>query len=95
MSGDWRIDVLIAIIGAIGLIVPGWLTFRGAKLGKESSPAIAPHGSNSWEHEMARKHLHDECSRMREAVSREHDETRRCLRETEREILRTVMSQDK
>lgn len=70
MSGDWRIDVAIALIGAIGLIVPGWLAYKGNNVGKDEKPSTEAHGTLAWEH-----------SKTRDFIAREHDETRRQIRE--------------
>ena len=81
MSGDWRVDVLIALIGAIGLIVPGWLAYKGAKVGKEPKPAVEQHGTVAWEHQQTRNLITAEAGKTRDFLAREHDETRRQIRE--------------
>lgn len=75
LSGSWYIDIGIALIGAIGLIVPGWLAYKGSKVGKNPSPATEPHGGLAWEH-----------SKTRDFISREHDETRRQMHDGLREM---------
>ena len=85
MTGNAWIDILIALIGAFGLIVPGWLTYRGSKLGKDKQPAVEQHGSLEWQ---LSKTLGAEASRIRDFIAREHDETRRQVREVGFEILR-------
>ena len=86
MSGDWRVDVLIALIGAVGLIVPGRLAYKGAKVGKDPKPEIENHGTVAWEAAQNRKLVATEASRVRDFVSHEHDETRRQMREAIRDM---------
>lgn len=86
VTGDWRVDVLIAFIGAIGLIVPGWLTYKGATVGKDPRPAIESHGTVAWEAAQNRRLVSSEASRVRDFVAHEHDETRRQMREAIRDM---------
>ena len=86
MSGDWRVDVLIAFIGAIGCIVPGWLAYKGAVVGRDPKPETEQHGTVAWEARENRKLIAIEASRVRDFVSHEHDETRRQMREAIRDM---------
>lgn len=86
MSGSWIVDVVIALIGALGLIIPGWLTYKGMKVGKTPQPANEPHGTEAWEHSRSRDAITKDGSKTRDMVAREADETRRQLQDGFREL---------
>lgn len=86
MFGNWIVDVGIAIIGAVGLIVPGWLTYKGMKVGKDPAPPNDAHGSEAWEHTRTREAFAHEGSKTRDLLAREADETRRQMQDGFREL---------
>ena len=70
MRADLIVAIIVALIGALGLIVPGWLAYKGRQLARRNSPYKPdPHGAEDWQH-----------STTRDLVSREHSETRRVIR---------------